>query len=1304
MMKKSSLFQRINILLYSFLMFSSIGFALDKTVYVVSTAHLDSQWDWTVQSTIRDAIKKTLEQNFALMDKYPNYKFNFEGAIHYMWAKEYYPDLYAKLKTYVAQGRWNVAGSSLNANDVLIPSTESFFRNVLIGQTFFKNEFGKKSNDIFLPDCFGFGYTLPTIAAHCGLKGFSSQKLSWGSAYGTPFPFGVWQGVDGSQILAALDPGGYGTTYNSDVSQKTDYLSAVNKTGIASGHYVGYQYYGTGDFGGSPTDESVSWVEKSIPGKGAGPLKVVVATSGEIFNQFTTAQYKDFPLYNGELPMKWHGTGCYTSHCAMKLWNRKNELLGKAAEQSAVMASWLGGLPYPKKELDEAWIKLIWHQFHDDLTGTSIPEAYTFSLNDEVICQNKFSTVLQNAAGATVRSLDTRTEGSSIVVYNPLSINREDLVEASIAAPSKPAAVRIFDKDGVETPAQITSYKDGKVSFLFTPNVKSIGYAVYAARVSASIPEFTSNLKITENTLENSVYKVTINPKGDVSSIIDKRYNNKELVRLPLRLAFMSDKSSFWPSWEIVTESVTEAPRSYVDGTPTITIEENGPVRVTLKIVREKNGSVFVQRIRLTENGPKERVDFVTGIEWGTKKALLKANFPLIMYNSKATYDLGLGTIERPNNTANLFEVFAQQWADLTNDDDSYGVSILNDSKYGWDKPNNYTLRLTLIHSPEVTDRYLHQGNQDLGSHQFTYSIYGHAGKVSDSNTQWEAAKLNEPMLTFEAPKHDGALGKSVSFVDISTDQVAIKTLKKAENSDDIVFRVYELKGKSAGNVTVNFSADIASAAELNGIEEKIGEVGFSGKSLTFNLTPFQPKTFSVKLTAPATATSAPDCKPVTLIYNKDAFTFDTDRSNGYFDEREHSYSANLVPDSILSDGIVFKMGPKTAGANNIVNCRGNSINIPTGYKKLYILAATSLYQTDIESIFKVNNTPFNLNIQYFSDQVGAWNTIETKDGDKVTIKPGFFKKENIAWVGTHRHKKDGDEPYVFTYMFKYCIELPENATKLILPTNQNISIFAITAANNENDDTKPAMELRTIIQPVSVADIDETDHCTVIFSQAKIVKVSGQTGAAEAGKYAIDGNINKKWCAGEQGDKWLEVDLGEEQEICQWYVLHAGCENKNAITADFKLQKKVGEIWQDVDVVVGNLSNETKRSVSFTARYVRLYITKPEFDNVNGAARIYEFAVYGAESQTSLERLEKDLNIRLLPNPAKTTVQLETGSTDLTLSKVDLMDLNGFILKTYSVNSNKQILDVSSLNAGIYLLKIYTSGSSFIVKKLIKE
>ena len=292
------------------------------TVYLVSNAHLDTQWNWDIQKTIKNYVWNTLNQNLFLLEKYPHYIFNFEGGVKYAWMKEYYPLHYELMKKYIQSGRWHISGASWDATDTLVPSVESAIRNILLGQTFYRNEFGTESTDIFLPDCFGFGWTLPTVASHCGLIGFSSQKLQWrqkpfyDGKYKYPFSVGLWKGIDGAAIMM---------THGWDYNKKWNYENlAYNKelielTSSSPLHTVS-RYYGTGDVGGSPTMESVQAVEHSVCNSGS--VKVISATSDQIFKDFMPySKHPELPEYNGELLMDVHGTGCYTSQAAMKLYN-----------------------------------------------------------------------------------------------------------------------------------------------------------------------------------------------------------------------------------------------------------------------------------------------------------------------------------------------------------------------------------------------------------------------------------------------------------------------------------------------------------------------------------------------------------------------------------------------------------------------------------------------------------------------------------------------------------------------------------------------------------------------------------------------------------------------------------------------------------------------------------------------------------------------------------------------------------------------------------------------------------------------
>ncbi len=407
--------------------------AAKTTLYLVATAHLDSQWNWTVQDSIRDHIPKTFHTNFEYFEKYPDYKFSWEGAIHYMWFKEYHPDEWAKVQQYVAADRWRLAGSWIDAVDTNMPSPESLFRQALYAQRFFREEFKKEPKDIYLPDCFGFGFALPSIAAHSGLIAFSTQKLTWGRPI--PFPIGRWKGVDGSEIVAELNPGGYGTRLTEDITLQstnggtgtTPWLN--DPTDVGSGDSLEFRYFGTGDTGGGPTEPSVQFVQKAL----ATPppnLTVKNTSPDQLAKDLTPAQRESLPIYNDELILKTHGTGCYTSQAAMKRFNRTNELLADAAEKSGVAALYLSGEPYPTERLRDAWIRFLWHQFHDDLTGTCIPQAYQFSWNDEIASLNQFAAVLTSSTSAVASLLDTSGTGTPLVVYNPVSMPRREPVEA----------------------------------------------------------------------------------------------------------------------------------------------------------------------------------------------------------------------------------------------------------------------------------------------------------------------------------------------------------------------------------------------------------------------------------------------------------------------------------------------------------------------------------------------------------------------------------------------------------------------------------------------------------------------------------------------------------------------------------------------------------------------------------------------------------------------------------------------------------------------------------------------------------
>ena len=419
----------------------------EPTLYVVAYSHLDTQWRWEYPRVINEYIPKTMHDNFALLDKYPNYVFNFSGANRYRMMKEYWPADYARVKRYVAAGRWFPAGSSMEEGDVNVPSAESIIRQILYGNRFFQREFGKTSAEYMLPDCFGFPASLPSILAHTGIKGFSTQKLTWNSAApvggpgsiqetppGIPFNVGYWQGPDGRGVIAALNPGSYGGQIREDISTSpvianpnarnnpVDWPRRVERNGKVSGVFTDYHYYGTGDTGGAPREDSVRMMEaivtrnpallpSNVPNVGTGPLKVVSANAEQMFLNIRPDMIKRLPRYEGDLLLTDHSAGSLTSQAYQKRWNRKNELLADAAERASIAAIWLRSRVYPQERLNNAWTLVMGGQFHDILPGTSTPKAFQFSWNDDVIAMNQFASVLTSATEGIASSLDTRGGG-----------------------------------------------------------------------------------------------------------------------------------------------------------------------------------------------------------------------------------------------------------------------------------------------------------------------------------------------------------------------------------------------------------------------------------------------------------------------------------------------------------------------------------------------------------------------------------------------------------------------------------------------------------------------------------------------------------------------------------------------------------------------------------------------------------------------------------------------------------------------------------------------------------------------------
>ncbi|HEY4322177.1 MAG TPA: glycoside hydrolase family 38 C-terminal domain-containing protein [Gemmatimonadales bacterium] len=1090
----------------------------DPTLYVVGYAHLDTEWRWEYPQVISEYLPNTMHDNFALFEKYPDYVFNFSGANRYRLIKEYWPADYARMAAYIKAGRWFPAGSSMEEGDVNSPSAEGILRQFLYGNEYFRKEFGVASLEYMLPDCFGFPWSLPSLLAHAGIKGFSTQKLVWGSSVpdqpttpygekgqGIPFNVGMWIGPDGNGVIAALNPGDYGGKVHENLSTATamdnrpsgrgataqTFLARLQEDGKQLGIMADYHYYGTGDVGGSPTDSSVYWIEQSILHP-AGAIKVISSKADQMFKDITPAEQAKLPRYSGEMELTNHSAGSLTSEAYQKRWIRQNEILADAAEKASLTAAWLGGPKYPMERLNSAWTLMMGGHFHDLAAGTATPKAYEFAWNDDVIAMNTLAGVVSSATASVAQAMNTATRGTPVVVYNPLNIARADLVTATVPIHGA-AHVAVVNPAGASVPAQILSTTDSSTTVTFLAQVPSVGYAVYGVSATAAAPTAASALHVDNRSLENARYKVRLDDNGDIASIMDKSVG-RELLAAPIRLALLHDNPSQWPAWNMDFADEQAAPRAYVGGTAAIRVSQNGPARVAITVDRTTDGSHFVQTISLAAGDAGNRVEIGNVIDWRTGETALKAVFPLTASDTVATYNWDVGTIKRATEYDRKFEVPSHQWIDQTDHTGRFGATILTDDKNGSDKRDDHTIRLTLLRSPGTRGGYQDQASQDWGHHEFSYGIAGHAGDFRTGQTDWQAWRLNTPLMAFVAPAHAGAAGKTLSLLKVSDPRIRVLALKRAEASDEWIVRIVELDGRSHPAVRLTFAAPVVAAREVNGQEMPVGPATVATGSLATTMKPFQIRTFAVRLGHAASTIAPARSATVSLSYDRAVASRDSQHMADGF-TANGALPAEMIPARIDYDGIQFAMAP-TSG-RNAVTPRGQKVTLPAGHwTRVYVLAAAD---GDQAVTFSAGKSSVPVTVEDWGGYVGQWDyrtmtrvpapplsaaqqaqqdarqrradslrqlridSVRKAGGDTTTIpprrvpgprlidamaslNPGYIKPADIAWFASHHHDAAGlNQFYSYSYLFAYPIDLPPGTTSITLPDNDKVRILAMT-------------------------------------------------------------------------------------------------------------------------------------------------------------------------------------------------------------------------------------------------------------------
>ncbi len=812
---------------------------LPGLVHLVGQSHLDVAWLWTTRET-RKKCGRTFSTVLRLMEEYPAFKFSQSQAVLYEFTKASYPHLYKQIKQRILEGRWIPTGAMWVETDANIPSGESLIRQILLGKKYFKTEFGIDANVAWLPDSFGFSWAMPQILRKSGIEYFFTTKLTWNDTNKFPFNTFWWQGIDGTRILAHQPPVGLeGSITPKDVAKSwEDFVQKEQKCSSV------LQTYGFGDGGGGPT----RWqLEAAKILKNATGLPQTSLSNAQEFFQQATQQIEEIPTLNADLYLEKH-RGTYTTHGWIKRANRLAERQLYEAELFSVLGLLYGrsarSRTYPSKELEQTWKKLLVNQFHDIVTGTSIPDALEEA-------RTRFGEIESTTSGIVRKVLADLTERTSrstkefhFTVFNTLGWERNEYVELEVATPAK--FLTVTTDEGKPIEHQVIKRAKGKTQLLCyvegSPPYSCSSFVVKPANSNDSTPALW---EISAKQVESPLLRLRFDGKGYLSSCYDKKMK-KELIEKGKRgnvLEAFKDVPDQWDAWDISPNFE----RQHLDLftlKKRVTVE-SGPLRAIIRNVYvSNNGSDFTQDIILYHKRPQ--LVFKTNVHWKEKQTLLKVSFPFNVKANQATFETQFGAFTRTTRHKTdfdraRFEVPVQQWADVA--DAKFGVTVLNDCKYGCDTRDN-TYRLTLIRSPFYPHpiepwRFNDVKHTDQGEHEFSYALSSHPGDWKTGESTRRAREFNNPLLLVE-----NVAGKATPpLLSCNKHNIFIDSVKKAEESDEIVIRAHEGDGEATDAVlNVGFKSGKVTECDLQELEIKPLKLAKGRLQVKFK--PFEIKTF----------------------------------------------------------------------------------------------------------------------------------------------------------------------------------------------------------------------------------------------------------------------------------------------------------------------------------------------------------------------------------------------------------------------------------------------------------------------------
>jgi alpha-mannosidase len=834
------------------------------TFHLTGNAHIDAAWLWPWTETV-DVVKRTFGTALQLMYEYPGYTYTQSAAAYNEWMAQKYPDMNAEIKQRIKEGRWEVVGGMWVEPDLNMPDGESLVRQLLVGKRWYKQAYGVDVRVGWNPDSFGYTWQLPQIYKKSGVDYFVTQKMAWNDTNQLPFKLFWWESPDGSKVLAYFPHDYVNTTLNP--------VRLSEDLSIAREHSPGMldmmDLYGIGDHGGGPTrailDEGFRRAalghvnpkyEFGTAQSYFSTVETQIAPESPTWNYQSIAKgYKppsavpdkvSIPTWDTELYFEYH-RGVFTSQARHKHNMRTAEEEVLNAEKWSSLA-WLDGKNYPGAELTEDWKKVLFNQFHDLAAGSGIGVIYKDAQKDYDVVRWSTNEISTGALQTVAAHVNTKGEGTPVLVYNPLGWERSGEVSVQVQLPEPSSSVSVVDPSagGPTVPAEASiDPKTGLANLTFHVSaVPALGYKVVrvvsgkrgGAVVAATASDQGGTLQLSDHDLRVTVDKKT----GCMTSIQLAGYESLAKGACGNELQAFKDTPKEYDAWNIDPGTLDETP-TLLDSADSVELIGAKSANPAIRVTRTWQSSKFVQTITIPPGS--NQIDVDNQIDWHERHVLLKAAFPLAATSDFATYEIPYGEIERPTTRNNSwekaqFEVEAERWGDLG--DGKHGFSLINKDKYGYDAVGNM-LRLSLLRAPTWPDP-----EADQGHHHFRYALYPHAGTWKDALTVRRGWEYDYTLKAVATTNHGGALDASHSFASIGPDNVVLTAVKKAEDANGLIFRAYEWAGKN-GTAEFHVPPGATAATVTNLMEAPEGSpLEIAGDSVRVPIHPYEILTIRV--------------------------------------------------------------------------------------------------------------------------------------------------------------------------------------------------------------------------------------------------------------------------------------------------------------------------------------------------------------------------------------------------------------------------------------------------------------------------